>query len=221
MMAALHQIGLLPRHVVTQIIEAELVVGAVGDVGIVLLATLRRLLIGDDAADAHAQETVDAPHDLALVAGQIVVHGDHMHALALQGVQIARQGGDQGLAFARLHFGDVPPVQGRAAHELHIEMALPENALGSLAHRCECLRHEFIQALAILQLLLELSGLPLEFFVRKRRDLIFKSVHGLGDTLKLPDLTAFAHAQCLIDNIYHVLLLCRSRYSMPVRHSLP
>ena len=58
-MATLYEIGLLPRHVVAQVIKTEFVVGAVGDVGVVLLATLRRLLVGDDAAGAHAEEAVD------------------------------------------------------------------------------------------------------------------------------------------------------------------
>ena len=110
---ALHEVGLLPCHVVTQVVEAELVVGAVGDVSVVLLAALRRLLLGDDAADVHAEETVDTAHQLALVAGEVVVDGDHVHALAFESVQIGGQGGDQGLAFTGLHFGDVAPVQGQ------------------------------------------------------------------------------------------------------------
>ena len=39
----------LPRHVVAQVVEAELVVRAVGDVGGVLLAALLRGLAGEDA----------------------------------------------------------------------------------------------------------------------------------------------------------------------------
>ena len=103
-------------------------------------------------------------------------------------------------------------MQGRTAHKLHIEVPLPENTLGGFTHGCERLRHHLVETLAVLQLLLEFRSLALEFLIRKRRNLIFESVHGLCDTLKLLDLTAFAHAQCLVDNIYHVLLLCRSRY---------
>ena len=124
MVTALHEVGLLPCHVVTQVVKAELVVGAVGDVSVVLLAALRRLLLGDDAADVHAEETVDTAHQLALVAGEVVVDGDHVHALAFESVQIGGQGGDQGLAFTGLHFGDVAPVQGSTAHELHVEVTL-------------------------------------------------------------------------------------------------
>ena len=163
--AALHQIRLLPRHVVAQVVETELVVGAVGDVGVVLLAALRRLLLGQDAADRHAQEPVDAAHELALVAGQVVVDGHDVHALALQRVEVARQRGDQGLALTGLHLGDVAPVQGGAAHQLHVEVTLAKRALGDLAHRGERFGHQAVKLLPVVQALLELAGLRLELVI--------------------------------------------------------
>jgi hypothetical protein len=59
--AALHALAQLIHHVVAQVVEAELVVGAVGDVrrvGRLLLVVghLRQV-----AAHAQAQEAVDAP----------------------------------------------------------------------------------------------------------------------------------------------------------------
>ena len=200
MVAALHEVGLLPSHVVAQVVEAELVVGAVGDVGVVLLAAFWRLLVGDDAADVHAEEAVDTAQ-LALVAGEVVVDGDHVHAFALEGVQVGRQGGDQGLAFTGLHLGDVAPVQGGAAHELHVEVTLAEGALGDLAHGGERLGHDVVQALAVLDLLLELRGLGLQILVGKGGDLILQRVHGLGHVLQLLELVAFAHSQGFVNNI--------------------
>ena len=58
----------LPGHVVAQVVEAELVVRAVGDVGGVLLAALGRGLAGQDAAGRHAEGAEDAAHELGLVA---------------------------------------------------------------------------------------------------------------------------------------------------------
>ena len=203
---ALHEVGLLPCHVVTQVVEAELVVGAVGDVSVVLLAALRRLLLGDDAADVHAEETVDTAHQLALVAGEVVVDGDHVHALAFESVQIGGQGGDQGLAFTGLHFGDVAPVQGSTAHELHVEVTLAKGALGDLAHGGERLGHDLVQALAVFDFLLELRGLGLQILVGEGGDLVLKSVHGLGHVLQLLELVAFTHSQGFVNNIDHWVL---------------
>ena len=206
MVTALHEVGLLPCHVVTQVVEAELVVGAVGDVSVVLLAALRRLLLGDDAADVHAEETVDTAHQLALVAGEVVVDGDHVHALAFESVQIGGQGGDQGLAFTGLHFGDVAPVQGSTAHELHVEVTLAKGALGDLAHGGERLGHDLVQALAVFDFLLELRGLGLQILVREGGDLVLQSVHGLGHVLQLLELVAFTHSQGFVNNIDHWVL---------------
>ncbi len=53
--AALHHVGGLPRHVVAKVVEAELVVRAVGDVGRVLLPALHGSLAGHDASGRHAE----------------------------------------------------------------------------------------------------------------------------------------------------------------------
>ena len=109
-------------------------------------------------ADAQAQEAVDLPHPFAVALGEIVVDGDDMHAFAGQRVEIDGQGGDQRLAFAGLHFGDVAVVQHHAADQLHVEMALAEGALGGLAHHREGFRQEVVQRLALGQPLLEGRG---------------------------------------------------------------
>jgi ribulose 1,5-bisphosphate synthetase/thiazole synthase len=51
-------------HVVPQVVEAELVVGAVGDVRVVRPAPLSRGHLGQNGADVHAQEMVDTSHPL-------------------------------------------------------------------------------------------------------------------------------------------------------------
>ncbi|MBG9885216.1 hypothetical protein ABE10_01160 [Bacillus toyonensis] len=63
-MTPLHEVLLSPGHVVAQVVEAELVVRAVGDVGGVLLSACLGRLAGDDDAGGHAQRAVDAPHEL-------------------------------------------------------------------------------------------------------------------------------------------------------------
>ena len=145
-------------HVVAQIVEAELVVGAVGDVGGVLVAALVVVEPVDDAADGEAEETIDLAHPLAVALGEVVVDGDDMDALARERVEIDRQGRDQRLAFAGLHLGDHAAMEDDAAHQLDVEMALAEGALGRLAHRGEGVDQEIVERLALRQPLLELLG---------------------------------------------------------------
>ena len=67
-------------HVVAQIVEAELVVGAVGDVaGVGRLALVVVEAVHDDA-DGQAEEAVDLPHPFGVALGEVVVDGDDMHA---------------------------------------------------------------------------------------------------------------------------------------------
>ena len=58
-MAALHHLRHVVLHVVAQIVEAELVVRAISDVGRVSLAALVVVKPMDDDADCHAEKLVD------------------------------------------------------------------------------------------------------------------------------------------------------------------
>ena len=140
-MAALNHLRQFVFHIVAQIVEAELVVGAVGDVGGIGWPALFVVEIVDDDADAEAEKLVDAAHPVGVAAGEIIVDGDDMDAVAGERIEIGRKGGDEGLAFAGPHLGDGAFVQHHAADELHIEMALAERALGGLADGRES-RHE-------------------------------------------------------------------------------
>ncbi len=121
-MAALHLFLAARGHaVVAQVIEAELGVGAVGDVAIVLRAPFGGRLIAQDAADGQAQELINRAHPFAVARGQIIVDRDDVDAAAAQGVEIDGHGGDEGFAFAGGHFGDFALMQGDAADELDIK----------------------------------------------------------------------------------------------------
>ena len=109
--AALDHLRHVVFHVVAQIVEAEFVVGAVGDVGGIGLPPLVVVESMHDDADAHAEEAVDLSHPLGVAAGEIIVDGDDVHAFAGERVQIDRQGGDERLAFAGAHLGDGALVQ--------------------------------------------------------------------------------------------------------------
>ena len=119
--AALHHRLAVVFHVVAQIVEAELVVGGVGDVGGVGGAALVVGQAVDDDADGQAEELVDAAHPFRVAPGEIVVDGDDMDALAGERVEIDGQRRHQRLALAGAHLGDAAIVKDHAADELDVE----------------------------------------------------------------------------------------------------
>ena len=86
---------------------------------------------------------VDRPHQLQAELGQIVVGRDQVRAAAGERVQVERQRGDQGLAFAGFHFGDGAAVEHHAAQQLHVVVAQAGGAFARLAHRGESFRQHF------------------------------------------------------------------------------
>jgi hypothetical protein len=84
----LHAILHVKLHIVAQVVEAELVVGAVGDVGGVGFAALFIVEIVHDNADAEAEELVELAHPLGVALGEVVVNGNHVDAAAAESVEI-------------------------------------------------------------------------------------------------------------------------------------
>ena len=133
-------------HVVAEVVEPELVVRAVGDVGGVGL-TLRVAVVDlrKDDPDLEPEVPVDPAHPLGVALGQVVVGGDEVHALAGERVEVERERGDEGLALAGLHLGDPAEVQRRAAHHLHVEVALADRARGRFAGGGERLGQQVVE----------------------------------------------------------------------------
>ena len=177
--APLDELVLGPRHVVAQVVEAELVVGAVGDVRGVLLAAHRGFLTTQDHPGLQAQETVDAAHEVGLVLGQVVVDGHHVHALARERVEVRRGRGHQGLALTGLHLRDVAEVQCRTAHDLHVEVALAQGPGRRLAHSGERLRQQPVERLAVRDALPERVRLCPQLRVREFLEPVLEAVHGV------------------------------------------
>jgi hypothetical protein len=134
---------------IAQVVEAELGVRAVGHVGrvgdVLLLVGLHVL----QHADGQPETVVDRAHPLGVAAGEVVVDGDEMHALAGQRVEDHREGRGQRLALAGLHLGDVAAVQDHATDELHVEVAHAHGAPADLAHDGEGLRKQVAEGLAL------------------------------------------------------------------------
>ena len=169
--AALDHLRHVVFHVVAQIVEAELVVRAVGDVGGVGLPALIVVETMHDDADGHAEKLVDLAHPLRVAAGEIVVDGDDVHAFAGERVEIDCGGGDQRLAFAGAHLRDRAFVQDQAADQLNVEMPLLQRALGRLAHRGEGGGGQIVERLAGRELGAKFGGLGAQLIVAQRLEL--------------------------------------------------
>ena len=138
-----------PLQLVAEEVEAELLAGAVGDVAGVGGAAGGVGLAGLDAADGQAEQLVDRRVPVGVALGEVVVDGDDVDALALQGVEVRRQGGDQGLALAGLHLGDAAVVDRRAADELDVVVPLLDRPLGRLADQGERLDEQAVERVAL------------------------------------------------------------------------
>ena len=162
---ALHAVGGGGGHVAAQVVEAELRGGAVGDVGRVGgLALLGAHAVLHEAC-GHPHEAVDASDLLGVATRQVVVGRDHVHPAPGDGVQVARQRGDERLALARAHLGDLPVVQRHAADELDVEVAHPKGAQARLADGGEGLGQERIEALPRRVALAKLRGQRRELLI--------------------------------------------------------
>ena len=118
---ALHQVGRRHCHVVAQIVEAELVVRAEGDVGLVGLAACCGVgLVLVDTVDGESVEHIERSHPLRVALGQVVVDGHHVHAVAGQCVKEDGQCSHEGLTLAGGHLGNLALMEHHAAEELHV-----------------------------------------------------------------------------------------------------
>ena len=188
------------REVVAQVVEAELGVGAVRHVGgvggVLLVVALLRL----DDPDADAEQLVDRAHPLRVAAGQVVVDGDQVDAVAAQRVQDDRQRGGERLALAGLHLRDRAVVQHHAADQLHVEVALAQRALGGLAREREGLGQELVERLAGTRALAQLVGALAKLLVRVQLELGLEVVDAADALLELLELLAFANTKGAVEN---------------------
>ncbi len=162
---SLNEAFLVELHVVSQIVETELVVGSIGDIQVIGGLAFVIVQTMKDAADRQPEEMIDRSHPFGVPPGQIVVDRNDMNAFAGQGVQIGRQGGGQGLAFTGLHFGDFSLMQHHTADELRIEMAHLQCPHRCLPHRCKGFREQSIQAFAFFDPLPECDCLRSQFVI--------------------------------------------------------
>ena len=197
--AALDEPVLRDGHVVAQVVEAELGVGAVGDVGGVGLAALGEGHHVLDRSDRRAETFEDGPVPLGVALGEVVVRGDEVDARAGERVQVERRGGDERLALTGLHLGDVALVQDDRAHHLDVEHPLLRLAPARLADGCVGVEEELVERLAVLEPLAEPGGRAAQLLVGERLQLGLER----GDVVRLLreplQAAPFADAQDLLE----------------------
>ena len=176
-------------HVVAKVVEAELVVRAVGHVGAVgHLPFLVREPVDDDP-HREAEELIHRPHPLGVAPRQVIVHRDHVHAAAGQCVQVHRERRDERFSFAGLHLGDPARVKDDAADELGVEVPHAERAFRCLAHHRKGLGKNVVERLAVGETLLELVRLCPQACIRQPGGPLLERVylvHQRLDALEFP-----------------------------------
>jgi len=190
----MNQVVRLDNHVVAQIVETELVVGAVGDVATVGFMTFLGCHLPKDITHAAAQEFKDPAHPLGVTLGQIVIDGHQMCPAAGYGIQVQGKDGHEGLTFTGGHFQ--LNVVGNHVPDLVLApdnpgclafgespAAFPDYSVG--------FRHKFVQGLPVLMASSEFSALCLEVLVTQGEVLLpgfLDQIHGrlqAGDILVL------------------------------------
>ena len=122
------------RHVVTQVVEAVFVVGAVGDVRVIRFALGWRRQAGHVDADGHTEEFEQWTVVFGVTLRQIVVDGNHVNAFTGQRVQVSRQRCGQGFTFTGTHFRDAALVEHHTTQQLNVEVTHAEYTLTRFAH---------------------------------------------------------------------------------------
>jgi len=182
-------------HVVSEVIEAVLVIGAVGYIGVVGLfpadgaevyeaaGTFRvgwvvkkaRLVLDD--AHGKAERVICRAHPVGVPPGEIIVHRDQVRALAREGVQVQGERGDERFSLARLHLRDLALVQYVAAYELDVEVAHLELSPRHLTDGREGPGQYVLDRLAARELFLQSGRKLLETLVAQSLHLGFKGVY--------------------------------------------
>lgn len=204
------RVGLVD-HVVAQVIEAEFVVGAVGDIGRV--GCLLRLVVHlrQVHANGKPEEVVQLAHPLGIALGEVVVDGHDVHASPRKGIQIGRERRHERFAFARAHFGDLAVMQHHAADHLHVEVAHLQHTAARLAADRERLGQQLVERLAARHALAKLLCFGPQLVVGQLLDLRLERIDHRDGLLILLDQTLVAAAKDLLEKTVAHRVGCASR----------
>src|SRR5687767_8613832 len=118
-----------------------------------------------------------------------------MDALTGQRVQIDGERRDQRFALAGLHLGYLAAVEGNAADQLDVVVALAKRAHRRLADRGESLGKQIVELGAVRQPLAEQDGVVPEFLVSQRADRRLEGVRRLDDLAERTDIAVVRRSE--------------------------
>ena len=196
-MLALVHLRELGFHVVAEIIKAQLVVRGVCHVAAIGGLLLGLGLLRIDDAGGHSKRGENLAHPFSVAAGEVIVHGDNVHTLAGEGIEIGRERGDKGFALAGLHLRDVALVQKDAAHELDVKSTQAQSAARPFAAVGKGFGQKLVERLAALGALGQFAGLVLEAIVAQRLKLGLECVDLVYDRAGRLDLAVVRGAKDL------------------------
>ena len=168
----------------------------------------------DDEARLQPEILVNAAHFLRADPCEVFVRGDDVDTLALEAVQIGREDRDDGLAFAGLHLGDPPLMEEDAAHDLHVERSLAEDAVGRLAHARIGLGEDIVERFPGGEAALEDVGPRAHIRVGHGPVLVRKGVHLFHGGHDFSDLTFGVGAENLGNDAHCIETAGRGRLSL-------
>ena len=159
-------------HVVAQVVEAELVVRAVGNVARVSLLAVGGRHVALNRTDRQTERHIQRPHPLHVAAREVVVDRNDVDALPFERVEVRRKGRDERFPFAGHHFGDLPFVKRASADHLHVVVAQAQDAAPGFAADGERFFEQVVERLSGREAFAEEKRLLAQLLVAHR--LIFR-----------------------------------------------
>ena len=199
MEATLHLVLGAESHVIAKIVEAELVVRTISNIRLIGSPLLFRGLTGRYNTYLQTQEAIQFSHPLGIAAGQVVVHGNQMHALASQRIQVYGQRRYQRFTFTGFHLGNTAFVKRDTADHLHVVMAHPHDSTTRLTSGGKRFRKQCVKALAFVIAATKFRSLTLQLGVGQIAILLFKLIntrYGFAHPLDFSGVLTAEHLGC-------------------------
>ena len=119
----MYKLSAAKLHIITEVIEAKLVVGTVRHIGVIGLPSRRIIQVVLNDTDRETERLIEWAHPLGIAPGEIIIDRNDVYAFTDKTVEIDGQRCHQGFPFTSFHLSDFPLVQDDAANELHVKMA--------------------------------------------------------------------------------------------------
>ena len=156
-MLALNSLLLINYHVITQVIKAKLVIGAIGYIRIIRRFFLVMIQAVDNETHRKTHKAVNLAHPLGVTLGKIIVDRNDMNALTRKRIKVCRKCCNESFTFTCFHFTYTSLMQNDTAQYLNGEMAHSEHSVTRLTASGKCLGKNIIKRLPFCQALFKFN----------------------------------------------------------------